>query len=55
MGTADALRYIKDKVEVSIKFLKQIYCINTVNNIYQMNVCTIVQNYCYKLVFREQD
>ena len=24
MGTADALRYIKDKVEVSIKFLKQI-------------------------------
>lgn len=35
MGTADALRYIKDKIEVSIKFMVRIYCTNTVNNIYQ--------------------
>ena len=37
MGTADALRYIKDKIEVS-NLLKEIYCTNAINYMYQMNL-----------------
>jgi len=48
MGTADALRYIKDKIEVSIKFMVQIYCTNTVNNISMyVRLCNITVTYRY--------
>lgn len=34
MGTADALRCIKDKIEVS-NLLREIYCTNAINYMYQ--------------------